>query len=268
MIAEDFDAFFLKMMDVLHPYLDDLVVVGGTANALYRYHPLAAESPGAHPGTKDLDLATRRKLLEGDKPPLQKLLDNPDLEKSLHGDGAPPMMKFVSRKNPTLDLELLCPASGGRAEQAHLIQKGVSAQPLQYLALLLHHPWTLPLLRVPEFAESKLVVQIPTPYCYVMQKVLIRDQGRTAVKRAKDLFYIYEVASIFRNSLQELAKERKSVETEFAAKWSQRFRRSIAELFRDVNAPGTLDAANAGGVDRALIYGATSKLVEAFVAKG
>lgn len=110
LIAKDFDAFFLKTVTTLEPYLNNLVVVGGTANALLRYHPLSAQISHAPIGTKDLDLASERQLARDDRPPLDELLEKADLKVDLRGDGNPPVMKFVSATDATLDLELLCPA--------------------------------------------------------------------------------------------------------------------------------------------------------------
>ena len=48
LISPDFDAFLRRLLEMLEPYLSDLVVIGGTGNALYRAHPLAAAAPGDH----------------------------------------------------------------------------------------------------------------------------------------------------------------------------------------------------------------------------
>ena len=52
-----FERFFKKLVITLRPYLADLVCIGGCANALYRYHPLAAPGGPAYLGTKDVDWA-------------------------------------------------------------------------------------------------------------------------------------------------------------------------------------------------------------------
>lgn len=52
-----FDRFFRKLVETLNPYLGELVCIGGCANALYRYHPLAAKDGPAYLGTMDVDWA-------------------------------------------------------------------------------------------------------------------------------------------------------------------------------------------------------------------
>lgn len=45
LISPDFDDFFRRVIRSLAPYLGDMVIAGGCANALYRHHPVAQPTP-------------------------------------------------------------------------------------------------------------------------------------------------------------------------------------------------------------------------------
>lgn len=55
LFGTDLDEFFGRVMKTLAPYLDDLVCIGGCANTLYRFHPMASPLPWGYIGTTDMD---------------------------------------------------------------------------------------------------------------------------------------------------------------------------------------------------------------------
>jgi len=58
LMGKEFDPFFAQIVRTLGPYLDDILCIGGCANALYRFHDLASPMPWGYLGTKDVDVAT------------------------------------------------------------------------------------------------------------------------------------------------------------------------------------------------------------------
>ena len=42
LMGKEFDPFFAQIVRTLGPYLDDVLCIGGCANALYRFHDLAS----------------------------------------------------------------------------------------------------------------------------------------------------------------------------------------------------------------------------------
>ena len=149
------------------------------------------------------------------------------------------------------------------------------AQPLRYLDLLLHRTWTLDLGRVPEFERLRgIVIRLPNPSAYVVQKVLIRDERREDLSAAKDCYYIFEVSVIFRDCLETLAKEYRELEKTFSA-WVRKFKKSAAILFASDSSEGPALAlrvfqdakVNAGRnpteLTAEMIYRSVSKLLDA-----
>jgi hypothetical protein len=255
LISRDFDDFFRRVIRAMEPYLPDLVIAGGCANALYRHHPQATATPIPRPMTKDLDLACEPTSLGlAGRRPLGDLIRQAGLSAKLYGQTNPPVMKFSLEGSETgPEVELLCPLVGtpqrtseGEVQAIALQDGGVTAQPLRYLDLLLFEPWVIDLARVPGFGDltQMLSLRIPQPLTYVMQKVLSRDEpGRAPGKREKDCYYIYEASVVFRDALGSIAAALPALLGPFPDPWIGRFIREMASLFRTPQSEGPVSAA-------------------------
>ncbi len=285
LIDREFDAFLRLVVRAVEPYLPDMVIVGGCANALYRHHPLATESLIARPGTRDLDVACPTRLIGHGRRPLMDLLRAAGLEIHHYGHAQPPIIKFTSKNTPDgVDLEFLCPRKGSgqdrRGDETIAVEiegSGLTAQALRYLDLLLIAPWEISLRRVPGFeAVSALPpVRIANPLAYLVQKVLARDeQGRPTAKQEKDCYYIYEVSVVFRDVLDRVAGAMPEIEAKCPAAWKRRFVKTIQRLFASPQAEGPVSAVRVGRaaregdprapeVNEVMIHAAVSRLVEA-----
>ena len=199
LLDKEFDSFFQEVVQLLSPYLGDLICIGGCANALYRFHELASPAAPAYLGTKDIDWAVPQKLPLQDRKPLSRFMDEAGFIPKCFGSGNKAVIKYYPT-NPALpaDLEFLCPLSGlpGSSNEAsspasYEVQPGLMAQPLRYLEILFQKPWLIDLGRVPEFKVLRGThVHVPNPAAYVVQKVLIRDQQRGLPSLAKDCYYL------------------------------------------------------------------------------
>lgn len=209
LVDSEFDRFFVQAVRALEPCLDRVVIVGGCANALYRFVPHVR--PGPTPLlTYDLDVATPNKI--------------PDLDislgESLKSAGlrpvpeSQPTNKYAKPGDTTRKLEFICPTEGlSKAAKRKVptlvpIHTGATAEALDFAELRLVQPLSVDLRAVPELGvRESLVVKIPHPILYVIQKALIRDNRRDKWKRAKDSYYTYEVAVLSRDQLKDLMSE-------------------------------------------------------------
>ena len=272
-----FDKLFGDAVDVLRPYLDDIICIGGCANALYRYHDLASSSAPEYLGTKDSDWALPVRLAQRTTEPLAKLMTKAGFVEQLLVSDSEPVVKYRPKGDAiAADIEFLCPLSGApgvrkRENAAVEVQEGLMAQPLRYLEILTRNPWQVNLGLAPEFRRFKgVMVQVPNPTAYVVQKILIRDQRRRAESRAKDCYYIYEVSVVFRDSLAALGREYAMLQ-DLPAPWLRRFKKGVRSLFRDEHAEGvtsTLDVHEDAGVGgprltAAIIQRAVVKMLDA-----
>ena len=85
---------------------------------------------------------------------------------------------------------------------------------------------------------------MPSTGSAVMQKVLIRKRRRTQEEQQKDSYYIYEVAVLFRDSLDKLNREMKQLEDGFhnVGKWFRDFRKELSRLFESPESTGRQEA--------------------------
>ncbi len=146
------------------------------------------------------------------------------------------------------DLEFLPPLTGppvergGRVTVTTEVQAGVTAQRLRYLDLLFEAPWHVSLAGFPGVRQERqpITVQVPHPGFFMVQKLLITGARTAEDRRAKDMAYFYQVASLFRRELPVLAAEvRAHMEgTAGWRRWLGRVRRQGKALFSSPDAPG------------------------------
>lgn len=247
LLGADFDRLLADAAEALQPYLDEIVCVGGCANALYRFHDLSSEVRWGYLGTKDIDAAVPQKLALRDRPAIRELMDNIGLKERVCGSEEDAVIKYgPDERNSAVDLEFLCDLAGLPTEDqrraAVSVQGGLIAQPLRYLGMALQHTWRVDLGRIPDFERLQGIrIQVPNPAAYVMSKILIRGEERPTASKQKDCFYIYEVSSVFRDALERIHEEYDRLEP-CAPKWKQRFATEARALFESEYAEGPISA--------------------------
>lgn len=204
---EDFAAF-ATLITALRPWLGELVVVGGWAHRLHRFHPLA--NPPAHLPlrTRDADLAfSADAVLAGN---LRTALGAAGFREQVFGDDTPPATHYrLGEEDAGFYAEFLTPLRGSGvkrsgAPDATVSRAGVTAQKLRYLDLLLVSPWGVrvgPKLGVPVAADVDVLV--PNPTSFVIQKLLIHSE-RHGNKKSQDVLYIHDALELFGASLDQL----------------------------------------------------------------
>ena len=197
-----------RLIEALRPWLAHLVIVGGWAHRLHRFHPLA-NPPAYQPlRTRDADVAfSLRAPLEGD---IGAALEAADFREDLSGENTPPVTHYrLGGNDQGFYAEFLVPRSGGPLRRdgtpdATVAKAGVTAQKLRYLDLLLKYPWQVGLgteVGMPLVPPAE--VQIPNPVSFIAQKLLIQDR-RPPEKRAQDALYIHDTLDLFGRHLDEL----------------------------------------------------------------
>ena len=241
--------FLYQVLSAIRLNLEDFVLVGGFASFLYQFHE-RAKPVGVSPLlTYDIDLASRGRVSVRGGKSVHKLLLEIGLEEEYTGNCTPPMVKYVPKdKTPSMYVEFLTPLHGsenkrGASDVTQKIQPDLSAQKLRFLDLLLKNPWTMNTSSVPGLGKSpNLVVKIPHPSMFIMQKILISGR-RTDKSRAKDFAYIYQVLGFFREDWETLAKEYEVLIDDLEGKrWYKRFIRLSNELFGTPQKHGPIEA--------------------------
>lgn len=248
MIPEEIK-FLYRVLSAIRPNLKDFVLVGGFASYLYQFHDRAKPTNLSSLLTYDIDLASGGKIrVRGGKSVHQSLLEI-GLEEEFTGNCTPPLVRYFPKdRKPPIYVEFLTPLHGseikrGVSDITENIQSDLSAQKLRFLDLLLKNPWEINTSSVPAFSKySKLVVKIPHPSMFIMQKILISER-RTGKSRPKDFAYIYQILAYLRDDSEILAKEYKVlIDNPEWKKWYKRFIRLSEEIFGTSQRDGPIEA--------------------------
>ena len=232
--------FLYQVLSNIQPYLQEIILVGGFASLLYRFHEAADLVDIPVLITYDVDLASGGEVpIRGEKS-IHTSLEEAGLRCELEGNYEKPIVKYypIEKTDLAYYVEFLAPLFGsgmrrdGEPDFIQEIQENLSAQKLRYLDLLIQNNWTVDTTSVPGLQDDpNLVVRVPHPCMYIMQKVLtLQKRPRTA--RNKDFAYIYQTLTYFRNSLQSLARQYEELITNPVwKKWYIKFVKLTREFF-------------------------------------
>lgn len=207
---DDF-ASMARLIEAIRPWLGDLVIVGGWAHRLYRFHPQASLPTYQAVQTRDADVAfSLDARLKGD---IAAALRKAGFREDFRGENAPPVTQYrLGDEDQGFYAEFLTSLRGSGVKRdgtpdATLAKAGVTAQKLRHLDLLLMQPWTVRLhstTGVPLATPAE--VRLANPVCFVAQKFLIRNE-RGSDKRAQDVLYIHDTLELFGSDLESLRAE-------------------------------------------------------------
>ncbi|SRR5579872_4917704 len=202
---------FVRLVQALTPWLEQIVIIGGWAHRLYRLHPLSQPLRFAPLMTFDTDVAIPEKLPAFEQD-LHDRLEQSGFKEELLGDHRPPVSQYRLKEDSSgFYAEFLSPLIGGVENRgkptATITVAGVTSQKLRYLDLLLHSPWRVTLAATGGFpVQQPTVLQIPNAASYLAQKILIHDK-RDSRERAKHIVYTHDTIQTFGRSLAQLQKE-------------------------------------------------------------
>ena len=204
---EDF-ASFARLAGAIDPWRAHLVLVGGWAHRLYRFHELA-NVPGYQPlTTKDTDLAfSVGAPLDGD---IKAALEKAGFGEKLSGESHPPVTHYeLSEDDAGFYAEFLTPLIGSGLKRdgkpdATISIAGVTAQKLRHLEILFIEPWVIKIGPDQGFPLASTVdLQVANPASFIVQKLLIQQERKPA-KRAQDVLYIHDTLELFAGVLPAL----------------------------------------------------------------
>jgi len=241
--------FFYRVLSAIRYNLKDFVLVGGFASYLYQFHERAKPTDLSPLLTYDIDFASADRISVRGGKSVHQSLSEIGLEEEFTGNCTPPLVKYFPKdRKPSMYVEFLTPLRGSETKRGvpditQNIQPDLSAQKLRFLDLLLKNPWKINTSSVPALNKyRKLVVKIPHPGMFIMQKILISER-RTGKSRPKDCAYIYQTLSYLREDLERIAKEYKMlIDNPEWKKWYRRFIRLSKEIFGTSQGDGPIGA--------------------------
>lgn len=234
---EDLEAF-ARLLTALQPWLRQLVVVGGWAHRLHRFHRLAKPPTHLPLRTRDTDFAfSPNEALAGD---VRKALTEAGFTEEFFGEDSPPATHYRLRdEDEGFYAEFLTPLVGSEIKRgkrdATTSRAGITAQKLRYLDVLLIKPWSVrvgPDRQIP--IEAEVALFVPHPTSFIVQK-LLSHSDRPAAKKAQDVLYIHDTLALFGGSLAELRRLWvEEVRPGMAKPWARKVEAIAGELFAEV----------------------------------
>jgi hypothetical protein len=238
--ATEIDHQLFATLLALGDYLRDVVVVGGWVPHLYRgiWPTLSPVEPRR---TFDLDAAVPRRLPVRHRPRLDVLLAEEGYSLLLRGHSELPTQIFQSPPyTDLLPIEFLAPLTGARDETTVVVQRGVTAQALRYLNILLENTFEVRVsTEARAGARDELSVRIPIPGAYVYHRGLISQSGGRR-RRGKDLYYIFETWESLPNQRHQMVAQIAQMRDRYARAWYGTFRSNLERLFASSAAEGVL----------------------------
>lgn len=232
-------ASMARLIEALRIWLPSVVVVGGWAHRLHRYHPLASPPAFLPLLTRDADVAfSTTEPLYGD---IAAALAAAGFEQELRGDDNPPIARYWLGDGSGFFAEFLAPlhGSGFRRDgtpDATVRKAGVTAQKLRYVDLLLVEPFVVRLgapLGIP--LEPPADVLLANPVSFVAQKLLIHRE-RSLAKKSQDVLYIHDTLELFTAHLEDLREIwSDGVRPALPSKTARTVERLATERFREVD---------------------------------
>lgn len=203
---------FVRTVEALEFYLDDLVFIGGWAHYLYSLRPEAIPLAFTPLTTKDADVALPLNLAARTQSISHRLIAA-GFEERLSGDHQPPVSEYrLGKEDDGFYVEFLAPLvggavkRGGRADDTATVA-GVTVQKLRHLDILLEAPWQATVSRELGFPiASPRRILVPNPAAYLVQKVLVLEKRRPG-KHAKDVLYLHDTLAVFADSFPSLRAE-------------------------------------------------------------
>lgn len=198
---------FSKFIEVLEPWLSELVLIGGWAHRLYRLDPRSRQLGYVPLTTLDGDVALPGEL--GVKVSIRDRLLRAGFTEELMGDDQPPATHYHYGDSAGFYVEFLTALKGsdydrkGKRKATESVG-GVTSQRLRYIEILMLAPWELELGDGNGFLlKPAQRVRIANPASFLAQKILIHHE-RNYRERAKDVLYIHDTIEMFSDKLGEL----------------------------------------------------------------
>jgi hypothetical protein len=188
----------------LQPFRNEVVLCGGFAAWMYRFHPEFGSPHGVHQITLDIDWAVPKSLAQHELSVAEELKRREFVPIIFRGD-SPPVIKYQHKRwgnnEPApVCVEFLTPLQGrDKGKSAEKIQSSLNAILLRYMDLALDRPVLFDVSVVPKCTlPAGTSILVPHPANYMFQKALTAPRRRKKAKMKKDLAYLYDAVLLTR----------------------------------------------------------------------
>ncbi len=240
-MAQQVNEALLRALMLLKDYLPDIVISGGWVP--YLYHRYVVANPPAEPiRTHDLDLVVPERLPPKGRKPLDQILSEAGFTPILASDASPPVCKYAYEKEGLeIEIEFLTKLKGSEEAVTKTVQKGLVAQALRYIEILRENAFPISIAdQLADGTKVALIVNVPRPAAYIFQKGLIFPKRKEKVKKAKDLYYIYDLLDNYREFHERMIVDFQAFKASYPGGWTRTFVKNLERYFQNPESEGPI----------------------------
>lgn len=229
---------FFETLSILEDYLSDIVIAGGWVPLVY-YHYLLSDKTREPLRTKDIDIVVPENLKKRKNKTVDSILTEAGFKTSFKSHHTPPVISYEGTIGDfEVEIEFLTHLRGAGKDHVVLVQKGLHAQQLRFIIVLLDNIINI---KIDDFklkGNRFLRIRVPSPGAFVFQKGLTFVRRVKPVKKAKDLYYIFDLLSNRDKLHDQIIEDINSFKKSYPESWTKQFKRNLQTHFSDGNAEG------------------------------
>ena len=239
-MTDDFKVGFLKTLWIIRDYLSEIVIGGGWVPLIY-YHYLLADKSREPIRTKDIDLMVKLKLPVIGSKTIDELLVEAGFRPNFKSRETPPVICYEGNiDGHEVEIEFLTHQRGAKEDVVIEVQKGLSAQSLRFISIPLTNVIEVEIDDIPVGdGSSTLKVKIPSPEAYIFHKGLVFSRRWEQQKKAKDLYYIFDILANCLELRESIIKGLKELKKGYTP-WFRRFIKNLEVNFSNVTSDGVM----------------------------
>jgi len=231
---------FLRTLWILRGYLHEIIVGGGWAPFLYyRYLLQNRDYEPVHTG--DIDFMVKKEVPVVGNKTIDQLLIEAGLEARFKSRDNPPLIHYEGIiEGVEVEIEFLTDQTGSNSDIVLKVQKDLHAEALRFISIIVDNVIEVTVdepsvLRDP----SSLKAKVPTPAAYIFHKGLIFTRRKHDVKKAKDLYYIFDILT-GSSSLRPMIMDEFKKFAKTHSPWFKTFLKNLTDFFKTLDSEGIL----------------------------
>jgi len=231
---------FLKTLWILKEYLPVIVIGGGWAPFIYHRYLLG--NKGHEPiRTRDIDFMVPRTVPVIGQKTVDQVLVEAGFEAVFKSRDIPSLIHYEGNiDNMDVDIEFLTDQTGSTTEIVLEVQKGLHAEALRFISIVIENVTEVTIdAAVIVGQSSPLIVKVPTPAAYIFHKGLVFRRRRKSEKKAKDLYYIFDIIAGCSQTMPAIMDDFAQLSRKYPA-WFKTFIGNLSLNFETISSDGVL----------------------------
>jgi len=153
----------------------------------------------------------------------------------------PPIIHYEGKiEGVDVEIEFLTDQTGSRQDTVLEVQKGLHAEALRYVSILVENTLELVIDDVGTNQDGPpIIAQVPTPAAYIFQKGLSFTRRRDKQKASKDLYYIFDILAGLPGLQDKMSADFETFSNKHA-EWYRKFLSNITTYFKSPASEGCL----------------------------